>query len=402
MEFLKEDIISMVEENQKEAVDFLTEAVRTPSVTGDEQAVSLVFRRWMEESGLVVETHEKVKGRPNLISEWAGDDEGPVLVLNGHYDVFPPVPGDDGTYGPWAGRIVDGKLYGRGSVDMKSGLCATVMAVRLLKKAGFIPKGKVILSCDCDEERAGEYGVNYLLEKGLLKGDFGICAEPTRPPGSKHSKVLVTGTAGWMAEVICKGAGGHASVPCPGTDAISAAISAIAAYREYGQKIQQERYYEPFKKGPNCSVTMIRGGEAFNVHASSCTFTVDRRLVPTEKMDEVRLEMTAIMENQRERYGTDYEIVFTEVMPPYELNPQDPFVLDLLDAYEKITGEKTERYYRPGGSDAHKIVQAYGMCMPNFGPGTDLLSATSDEHVEIEEYLKFIKIYMYVIVKLLK
>lgn len=396
-----QEIASLVNENEKEAIDFLVEAVQTPSVTGEEQAVSKVYQKWIEKSGLAVTIYEKVSGRPNLISEWSGKEDGPTFVFNGHYDVFPPVPGNEGMYGPWAGKITDGKLYGRGSVDMKSGLCATVMAVCLLKRAGFIPRGKVILSCDCDEERTGEYGVNYLLEKGLLQGDFGICAEPTRPPGAQHSKVLVMGTAGWKVDITCKGIVGHASIPCPGTDAISAAISAIAAFRDYDRKIQNERYYEAFKKGPLCSVTMIQGGDAFNMHPGTCTFTMDRRLVPTETMKQAAQEIRAIMEEQKRSLGTEYDIVFTEAMPPYELNPHDPFIQELLDAYEQVTNEKTELYYRPGGSDAHKIVQAYNMCMPNFGPGTDLLSTTADEHVELTEYLKFIKIYMYLIVKLL-
>lgn len=396
-----EDICLKVEQRREEALGFLIKAVQTPSVTGQEKAVSEVFREQMEKSGLSVNIYEKAENRPNLVAEWTGDQDSPTFVFNGHYDVFPPVPGDDGKYGPWAGKIVDGQLYGRGSVDMKSGLCASVMAVGLLKEMGFCPKGKIVLSCDCDEEATGEYGVDCLLEHGFLNGNFGICAEPTCPPGSDHSKVLVTGSAGMKVEITCRAEAAHASVPHPKTSAIEAALEAMEIFRRYDRQIREERYYAPFGRGPSCSITMIHGGEAFNMHPGCCTFTLDRRLVPTETLEQVKAEIEAIIEQQEKRFPVEYEINFTISMLPYELDPKDPFIQEVLDAYEAVTGEKTELYYRPGGSDAHKIVHKYGICMPNFGPGVDLLATTPDEHIAVDEYLKFIKVYMYLIIKLL-
>ena len=122
-------IEKIVDENKEEAVNFLAKMIQTPSVTGEEKAVGAVCKEMMEGMGLEVKVYEKAPGRPNLVAEWNGNETGKRFVFNGHYDVFPPVSDKPGRYGPWSGEIVDGKMYGRGTVDMKSGLCATIMAV---------------------------------------------------------------------------------------------------------------------------------------------------------------------------------------------------------------------------------------------------------------------------------
>ena len=142
----------MVDACQDEAIQCLQEAVQTPSPTGEELAISRLFTRWIADCGLTVEQYEAEPGRPNLIAQWHGSRPGKRFLFNGHLDVFPPSDGDGGWYGPWSGKIADGFLYGRGAVDMKGGDCAALMAVRLLRRMNFDPKGSVILSYMVDEE----------------------------------------------------------------------------------------------------------------------------------------------------------------------------------------------------------------------------------------------------------
>ena len=132
-----EDIIKKVETKRQEALEFLQECIRTPSVTGDEAAMGQVVTKWIEGAGLHVDNYEKEQGRPNLVAEWKGTRDGRRFVFNSHLDVFPPVEGKPGKYGPWSGVVEDGWIYGRGTVDMKAGLCAGVLAVKYLKEMGF-------------------------------------------------------------------------------------------------------------------------------------------------------------------------------------------------------------------------------------------------------------------------
>lgn len=301
-----EQIKAIVEENRDEAIQFLVNAVQIPSVTGEEENISKFYHQKFDAMGLETEVHAMQENRPNLISTWKNTD-GPTFVFNGHYDVFPPVASDPGKYGPWAGKIVDGCLYGRGSVDMKGGLCAAVMAVDFLKRNGFQPNGNVVISCDCDEELGGKYGVEYLLSQNLLNYDFGITMEPTQ--GMVH----IEGGGGLFLKVTYTSETWHGGVQRNGwVDALQKAVIAAQKLYELDAKIRKEKYYEPFDGGAFLSITEFDAGEAMNVHPSSCSFTVDRRLVPGETPESVKKEIReepnlrqGVLEN-RER-GLIYE-----------------------------------------------------------------------------------------------
>ena len=117
-----QNIAAMVDANREEALAFFQQCVRTPSVTGSEAAMGEVVRQFLARQGFAPQVYEKEPGRPNIVAEWKGARPGPRFVWNGHLDVFPPVAGSPGLYGPWAGKVADGYLYGRGSVDMKGGV----------------------------------------------------------------------------------------------------------------------------------------------------------------------------------------------------------------------------------------------------------------------------------------
>lgn len=149
------DIDRIVEENREEAQAFLTECLRTPSVTGDEKEMGQVMTKWVKAAGLDPECYEKTEGRPNIVAKWQGSKPGKQFVFNGHMDVFPPVAGNPGLYGPWSGKVVDGRVYGRGAVDMRSGLCAGLMAIKYLKELGYDPNGNILFTAVSDEENIG-------------------------------------------------------------------------------------------------------------------------------------------------------------------------------------------------------------------------------------------------------
>lgn len=385
-----------VEENREEAIQFLVKAIQIPSVTGDELAISEYFKNKFDEMGLSTDVIAMEESRPNLISVWNGQI-GPTFIFNGHYDVFPPVNADPGIYGPWAGVIKDGYIYGRGTVDMKSGLCAAVMAVDFLKRMGFEPKGNIVLSCDCDEELGGKYGVEYLLSKGLLRGDYGVCMEPTQ------SKIHVEGGGGVFLRVTYRSETWHGGVQKEAMDALQKAIIAASKLYELDQSIRKEKYYEPFDGGAFLSITEFNAGEAMNVHPSTCSFTIDRRLVPGETPEGVQDEICRTLDSLKTDFADmNYEIELLSRMPALKVEEDHPLIDAAFSAYKKVYKTDTELYRRPGGSDNAKIVEKYGICMPNFGPGFDVVETTSpNEHLPIQEYVNFIKIYMLMVAELL-
>lgn len=389
-------IIQFVETNREEALKCLIEIIQTPSVTGEEEAVSHVFTRWMEREGLTVSRHQAVEGRPNLLAEWHGSQRGKRFVLNGHMDVFPPDAKDSGPYGPWAGKIVDGKLYGRGAADMKGGDCGALMAVLFLRRMGFDPKGSVLLSFMCDEENGGGLGVQYMLKEGLLNGDFGLCMEPT------CGKLLVT--HGGILRAFCTytAEAQHSSIRyAGGSDALKKAVRAIHELYKIDErlsKIQPSNF-----SSPCLSVTMLQAGTAPNVHPSKAVFAIDRRLVPGEHHQEALDEIVEVLEQLRKKDPSyEYQLEVTSRRPFLDIPEEDPFIKIVANSYKQIMGKPVEIYRRAGGSDAANIREVTGMPIPNFGAALDVEDSCSpSEKIDVQDYLDFIKIYMMTIVNAL-
>lgn len=391
-------IAQFVESHKQEALDFLVEVVQTPSVTGNELQVSKVITKQIEKMGLQAEVHALDENRPNLIATWRGSEEGPCFIFNGHYDVFPPLQNAPGMFGPWSGKIKDGYIYGRGAVDMKGGLCAGIMAVSFLKKIGYIPQGSIILSCDSDEESGGKYGVEYLLEQGLLKGDFGVCMEPT------HCKVMVEGSGGIFLEISYTSNSWHGGDHRNEKDALEKALEAISALKMYNEQLKQQTYYEPFQGSAFLSITMINAGEAMNTHPSSCTFIVDRRMIPGETAEQAENDIRQILDTLKtENNDMNYSMSLLTKMPALQVDPNCHLVKTALEAYETIYQKPGALFYHPWGTDSAKIVEKYGFPMPNFGPGMGIDETTApDEKLLLQDYYNFIKIYMLMVINLIK
>lgn len=388
-------IEKIVEANREEAIQFLVDAISIPSVTGEELEISKFFEKKFGEMELDTQVITLDENRPNLIASWKGEN-GPTLLFNGHYDVFPPVPSDPGLYGPWSGKIVDGYIYGRGTVDMKGGLCASVLAVDFLKKNGFEPKGTIVLSCDSDEEDGGKYGIEYVLCKGLLKADYGISMEPTR------SKVQTEGSGGIYLEISYKSNSWWSGEQREEMSALQKAITAAQRLYKLDQKIRREKYYAPLKGGSFLSITKFIAGEKMNIHAGECTFIVDRHLTPLDSPEEAQAEICRELDLLKTEYADmDYEINLLSRMPALKVDEDHPIIHAALDAYKEVYKKDGEIYKRTGGSDNHKIAEKYGICIPNFGPGMDTEEATMpNEKLLIQEYLNMIKIYMSLITKM--
>lgn len=146
-----------------------------------------------------------------LVGEWGGSD-GPTVVLNGHLDVVPTGSPDLWTVDPWAGTVRDGRIYGRGSCDMKAGLACQLMAVDALRRSGIRLRGRVQLQSVVGEEDGG-LGTFATLRRGH-RGDLAVVCEPT-------SGGLVTASAGALTfRLTVPGRAVHASMRLEGVDAL--------------------------------------------------------------------------------------------------------------------------------------------------------------------------------------
>src|ERR1700744_2951609 len=146
-------ILDKVDASRDQAIGFLQKMVAIPSVTGDEAAIQRFVSGYMKKIGLEVDMWEtdweKLKqhpgyrpvnrgyeGRPNIVATLKGTGGGRSLLLNGHTDVIPVGSGPGGSAAPWSVPIKNGRIYGRGSCDRKSGVASHILAVELLKQLG--------------------------------------------------------------------------------------------------------------------------------------------------------------------------------------------------------------------------------------------------------------------------
>ena len=173
-----------------------------------------------------------------LVGEWGGD-AGPTVVLNGHLDVVPPGSPELWSVDPWQGAVRDGRIYGRGSCDMKAGLACQLMAVDALRRSGVRLRGRVQLQSVVGEEDGG-LGTFATVRRGH-RGDLAVIAEPT-------SQALVTASAGALTfRLTVPGQSVHASMRLEGVDALDKYLLVHLALRRL--ETQRNRDAHPLMAG---------------------------------------------------------------------------------------------------------------------------------------------------------
>ena len=191
---LYDQIDQAIEKHRGDALELLQELVRIPSLEGEEKPCQVVLERQLLSMGLDVDrwipdddelaahpafvpTGFSYAERPNVVGVYRGAGGGRSLKFNGHTDVVPIGPPELWRYGPWSGEYVDGKVYGRGSADMKGGVVSNVLCVLALQSAGIRLQGDVIVECVVDEESGGN-GTLASVMRGY-SADACIFTEPT-------------------------------------------------------------------------------------------------------------------------------------------------------------------------------------------------------------------------------
>lgn len=391
----KAQVHEIVEQNRQEAIDCLREIVQTPSVTCEEVAVSKVFERWIKKAGLEPEIIGISPEHPNVLAEWNGSQPGKRFIFNGHMDTFPPTEGDNGLYGPFSGKIVDGYLYGRGSCDMKGGDAAALMAVTFLKKLGFDPKGSIVLSYMCEEEIGGRYGVKWVVRQDRLNGDFGICMEPT------NGKVQVGHSGLWRALLTYTAEPASSTYDHPSKNALEKAVIAINALYQYREKVRAKT--DPNFGSPSLSITTLHAGKATNVHAAKAQFSIDYRLIPGETHEMIQSEVFAILDGLKQQDPEmDYVYELISDRPVLDVPEDSDIVKACCEAYQEVTGTPAKLYRRHCGTDASTIQGYNGIMMPIWGAADDENEiSTPNEKINIKNYLDSIEYYMLAVIKMM-
>jgi len=379
-----------------EITSFLSGIVRIPSINppGDERAVAEAVAARLRGAGLEVESYESEPRRANVVARLKGSGGGRTLILNGHTDVQPPAHG--WTRDPFGAVVENGRMYGRGTIDMKAGIAAMVFtAVELARNSSRL-RGDLLITAVADEVGGGHKGTGFLLREGLIQGDMAVVCEPT------GDQVYVAHRGTTWVEVEITGKSAHSGRPWLGVNAISKASRIMQAIENDLVPRLQHRTH-PMLPPPSINIGGIEGGTKFNLVADQCVLRLDRRSLPGETAETCVSEIREICERVRAADAESWAVSVREVMhvDGAEIDPQASIVRECQRAFSEVTGETAGIGATSGFEDAHFFLSA-GIPTAMFGPYRrtpadqarwHTNSGTSEEHVVLADVARAVRVY---------
>lgn len=369
------------------------ELVRLPSPNppGDEALVA----EWLKERccslGMQVTIKEVLSGRPNVIARLGGDRTGPTVVWNGHTDVVPP--GNGWTVDPFGGLVRDGRLYGRGAVDMKGALAAVLAEVTALRLTALPLHGSLVLTFVVDEE--GTQAGTRALVAERLKADCGVVGEPT-----ELAPVLAQ-TGSLRFEVTLYGHSAHASVPDQGLNAIYLMGRVLDRLQAHHEALRTKRH--PLLGSPTVSVGTIEGGTATSVVPDRCRITISRRTISQERPTEPDEEIHALLtELAREDPHFHAEWRRTMCCPASEIGSHEVIAQAARWAASVALGRDPGFQGWPANCDASFLINDLGIPTVILGPGDPTAGAHQpDEFIPLDELFRAAQTYALLFTRLL-
>lgn len=337
-----------------------------PGAAG-EAAAADVCRSAMRHAGLDVVIQEVAPGRPNVIGVLEGAAPGPSLMFCGHIDTV----GVEGMENPFTPREADGRLYGRGAQDMKSGVAAMIAAAGLLGRRW--PRGRLIVAAVVDEEHMS-LGAEALVKD--WRADMAIVTEPT------DLRVAVGHKGFAWAEITTHGRAAHGSRPAEGRDAIAMMGRVLVALEQRDHDVRARRPVQ-FQGTGSLHASLIHGGQELSSYPERCTLQLERRTVTGEDGASVERELEYVLAQLR---LADHDFQATQKVTAYraayQLDPQHALPAAVGRALE-MAGQSSEPTGMSFWTDA-AILAGAGMPSILFGPGGAGLHSTV-EYVTVKD-----------------
>jgi len=363
-------------------------SVFDPGVSSEEGAAKLVIDK-MREWGWQPEIAEVAPGRPNVtVTVPLGGGPGPTLGFEGHLDVVTEGDASGWSVDPYGAEIVNGRLYGRGSADMKSGVAAMMFATRSLEMAGPLP-GNVKLFVLSDEEGMMT-GVKHVVATGGHVGVDGvICCEP------EGDEVCPTSKGALRLRIELTGKMAHGAMPHQGRNPIPVLAQVIAALGRYEAELQEEFGVHEHLGAVYVTPTVLRAGEPvqMNTIKARAELWVDVRTVPGVDHDAFVARVRRDCGSFAEQSGIDAFVEIIDDRPPVDTPVTDPVVASLVTAHELVTGDIPDYGGVPGTTDGTILTVYGGVPTVVYGPGGKWIAHQADEWVAVEEIGRYARTY---------
>jgi succinyl-diaminopimelate desuccinylase len=376
--------------DEKRIVELAKELIEVPSVTGDEKAVMSRAKGMLEDAGVPVALHGG-EDRP-IIEAVLNPGAEKQLIFNGHLDVVPIARPEAWTKDPWKPVIEEGRLYGRGSSDMKSSCAVMIHTMELLSELDLPLSVGVHLVPD--EEKGAQFGSKILVDKivasEVRRPDYVVIGEQS----NLNVRVAERGMFGFQVKFLGRAA--HtAACRTTGVNAIAKASKGVLALEHHIDR------FHPWIGYPMQSVNLIQGGLVTNQVPAECTITVDRRLVVGETADDV----VASVKEDLDRAGEgDPDWVWEFVapkdgngdwiyMPANYTAPDTPLGKAFMKAVHRALGSEPHLYVEWAGSTDGRLYRLAGIQTIGFGP-VGFGAHGPDEFVYVDSLMKQARVYL--------
>jgi len=374
-----DEAVLLAEVKEDSVVKLLQKVIQIESTNppGNELDLARWLADYFAQAGVEAELLEYEGKHANLVVRLRGRVKRPALIFSAHMDTVPAgeVPW---MFPPFSGTLHEGKIYGRGAADMKSGLAAMAEAAVILAQSGISLDGDLIVAFTYDETH-GLRGVKQLLGNGYLEGAGAVLiSEPSTLDVFTAEKGAL-----WL-KCRAKGKTAHTSMPQLGQNAI---LEMAHFLQRVEESLDLSADHHPLLSEPTFTVGTIHGGVTINVIPDTCEAELDIRLVPG-------MDYQKVVQRVRELGEGHVEVEVLDWKKPVDGDRKAGIVSVSLQAVEEVTGlprqPKGVSYY----TDGSVIANSLQIPMVIIGPGDTGETHQPNEHVEVSRLVQAVKIYL--------
>lgn len=361
LQLLEDRVLGLISEADLVALTTALVAAGGENPGGTEEATVQVLTEFSRAAGLDVATETVAEGRPNFTAVLPGGSMPGMLFL-GHSDVVPAGTGWERP--PFEPYIRDGRLFGRGSTDMKGGLAAVLIALKALKAAGIELPFNAALACTVDEEDLG-IGIRAYTASAAADPAFSYSACVVAEPTDLETVIGCRGDS--YIELKVTGKSAHSGRPADGRNAIDAAARILELVRKDHALLQEKQ--DPLLGAGTWNIGLIQGGTGTSMVAAECTVSLDRRLMPDDDAQQILDRLLAqVREAGIDTDGISVSARVTMEMPGFRTSEDHPLVSNSVAALADAGVDSAIRGWT-AACDGGFVVRDLGVPAIVMGPG---------------------------------
>ena len=379
----------LTEQLRGEIISFAQELVRIQSYTGNEKKVADAVRNKMESLGFLDVKTDAM----GTVTGHFGTGKC-TLLFDSHDDTVEVKDASEWSHDPFGAEIDNGKIYGRGAVDMKSGLAASVYGAYVAHKAGLIPKGSsVYVSASTMEEDFDGHALKYELETiGFLPEKVLIC-EP-----SNGMDISIGHRGRTLIEVNAEGIACHGSTPELGKNPVYILREIISRVEDLNRLLSE-------KEGEHGSIALTNiycQTASNNSVPQNATIILDRRITAEETEPFISEEMDRLVAGTEATWRfcdipgkswSGHEFLYHSFLPAWEISPDHPYVQAAVKAYKEVRGGSPKLFRFNGCTNGISSAGLHGIPTIVMGPGDLCMAHSRDEYCPAEDIIDAVKIY---------